>query len=242
MATQYVLQDRALATKWGIRIDAGELLLVAVGEAAQAEPVLQDTVTGGHWQLFVDDGELGFETDVGPSTGQLFIEDSTTAGAVWEIQIEDGQLHFLPGALPVAVEGGGGRIRKRRRARRPVDAPDRLAQEAPAYERQQLTPSEIAFLRQVYSPSRETPDGVEPPAPPLLEAASLVDAEAEAEAEARRAEEALDRLELQTGVLSHMLEGAQLLVLQERQRVRQQQQQQEEEMLVFAVLCALEAL
>ena len=80
MASQYVLQDRTLATKWALFIDNGRIGYDSTLDAAQSEPIVEDDTNGGtYWKIFMDDGRLGIEETVTVQDDEVVLEDQTTA-------------------------------------------------------------------------------------------------------------------------------------------------------------------
>lgn len=116
MANEFVVIDRTDSLKKGFRVDDGQLTWTTSTRPSSSEPIVEDkTVAGTYWQIYIDDGQIGFEETVTAQDDQVRVQDLTTTD-IWELQVFDGQL-FIENSgitLPTGIMGGG-LIRRRRR-------------------------------------------------------------------------------------------------------------------------------
>lgn len=111
--TEYVLTDRTTADKKALRVNDRQLEWVASVDSAQSEPIVLDkTVPGSYWKIYIDDGQIGFESTATVQDDVVVFQDISTA-EYWELEVKDGQLFIENEGITIPV--GAGVIFKRRR-------------------------------------------------------------------------------------------------------------------------------
>lgn len=101
--TQYVLQDRSSATKWALTIADGQLLYTASGDTASSEPIVEDILNAGnYWKIYIDNGELAYESDVTVQDDALNFTD-TVDGLGYSLIISDGEMGITATATAAIV-------------------------------------------------------------------------------------------------------------------------------------------
>lgn len=94
--TEYVVQDRSLATKWAISIADGELKYAASASAASSDPIVEDYLNAGtYWKIFIDDGEMGYESTVTVQNDNMLFTDTVDSSTI-QLAISDGEMVMIP--------------------------------------------------------------------------------------------------------------------------------------------------
>lgn len=91
-SSQYVVQDRTLATKWAIQVTDGVIAISSTSDPASDEPIISDNLVSGlFWKVFVDDGVIGVEGTAINQNDEVLLDDTSTS-TTYQIVVSDGIL------------------------------------------------------------------------------------------------------------------------------------------------------
>jgi hypothetical protein len=94
MAAQYVLQDRAAATKYAVTINDRRLRWAVTADAAQAEPIMEDDAAPStYFRWFVSGGRLGIESVLTVQDDAVFLTDPVS-GTSYRLIVSGGRQGF----------------------------------------------------------------------------------------------------------------------------------------------------